>query len=211
MKRIIGRWPGLRSGIRPAGFTGIFLGLLILFSGGALGRSYTSDDCTDCHETGSAESSLEISPQAYDTSAHGRALACLDCHARIVDEDHMDGADPVDCSRCHDTAAKGAGLAAFRIASHPKADFSRNFGMENCLGCHQGTGMHGETGPVNGQDCHKCHAPYNPDRIVGTMHADTGSRTAHHLFFGGLALVLCLGPVLRKRMKQHPAQRRNHP
>ena len=55
--------------------------------------AYTPEDCIECHRTGSEESELQMSVQAYEASAHGgEEITCLDCHTEVVDDEHQ-GAD----------------------------------------------------------------------------------------------------------------------
>ncbi len=115
-------------------------------------------------------------------------------------EAHIDGegVDPVDCSGCHEMKIGKTDLfsifSSSRIASHKKANFTNIYEMDNCLGCHQGTGAHGETEPLNDQDCYKCHDPDIKAAMWGYMHPDTKNRSLivalAHMCFGAFILVL---------------------
>lgn len=141
---------------------------------------YTLEDCLDCHNADhkeTAESSLLISYDRYRLSPHGKALACLSCHTGITGEEHMEGGGtaPVNCIGCHDAKKPQRNplsrLLTFRIASHGKADLSGRYTTDNCLGCHQGTGAHGETEPVTPDNCHRCHSPDLPSPLWGKFHS----------------------------------------
>ncbi len=174
-------------------------------------EGYTTEECMECHRSESEESSLQISPENYDASLHGQAITCLDCHTGITDETHMDGegVDPVDCNGCHEMETGKVDLytlfSSSSITSHKKANFINIYEMDNCLGCHQGNGAHGETEPINDQDCYKCHDP-DINAMWGYMHPDTKTKSLMvvliHLCFGAFILVLLFGwflaPVLSK-------------
>lgn len=163
-------------------------------------EGYTEDDCMECHRTGSEESSLHISLENYELSVHGGAVTCLECHTGITDEAHMegDGVDPVDCNGCHEMETKKIDLfsifSSSQIVSHKKANFTNIYKIDNCLGCHQGAGRHGETEPINDQDCYKCHDPNIKAAMWGYMHPDTKDKALvviiGHMCFAVFILVL---------------------
>ena len=66
--------------------------------------AYTSEDCITCHREGSQDSTLHISVQAFQRSAHGSELACEDCHTGVTDKAHekTKGSGAVECNECHD-------------------------------------------------------------------------------------------------------------
>lgn len=144
---------------------------------------YTADDCVACH-TGDGESTFKISLETFNSTAHGKAVTCLGCHSGITGEEHMESEkiEPVNCTKCHADKTGEGGLfskaVSFRVASHPKADFSGHFSMEkSCLGCHQGDGAHGETVPVNSERCYLCHAPGLEQGMWGNFHPDVRNRS----------------------------------
>ena len=197
--------------------------------------AYTSDDCIECHRLESEESTLLISVEGYDMSAHGlEGITCMDCHTGVVDDAHQDtdGAGAVDCSECHEqenqhglTGAKEARpkchdchtrhdiltktdpassvhadrlpatcgechpattgasgyfswFPAFQIASHNKADFGTAYTDDNCLGCHQGAGAHGQSEPINDQNCYRCHGdPDGAGALWGYVHPQADKAT----------------------------------
>ncbi|MGM0655564.1 MAG: hypothetical protein ACQETR_09640 [Thermodesulfobacteriota bacterium] len=166
-------------------FFGLFFltGIFALATASQDAQGYTADDCIECHSSGSGESFLQISIENFDDSVHGRSVTCLECHTGITGEDHMsgEGVARVNCSGCHEMETGKTGLfsifSSSRIASHKKANFSTNYKMDNCLGCHQGTGAHGETEPINEQDCYKCHDPNLKAAMWGYMHPETKDKT----------------------------------
>jgi hypothetical protein len=163
-------------------------------------NGYTPEDCIECHRSGSEESSLQVSVDTFEASVHGQAVTCTECHTAILDASHMEqsGEDVVACEACHPAQFKKAGwfsrLSSFQIASHPKADFSTAYRKDNCLGCHQGTGAHGETKPINGQTCYLCHTPDSKDALWGAIHTgedrDPTVVVVSICFFGGIFIVL---------------------
>jgi hypothetical protein len=174
--------------------------------------AYTSEECIQCHQTGSKESQLHMSPSALEASVHGEEATCQDCHTGVTDESHTTtpGSGTADCSACHEqenqhglhsertppkcytchtkhaifpksderssihakqlkNTCKGchgresgqtdyfSWLPSLQVSSHSKQDFSRDYSLDNCVGCHQGRGVHGQAELVNDQDCYKCH------------------------------------------------------
>jgi hypothetical protein len=206
--------------------------------------AYTPEECIECHRTGSEESGLQISVEAYEASVHGEEATCLDCHTGVVDDEHesTQGSGAVDCSECHEqenrhgqngpeeqrpqchdchtrhnmltktdpasavhpdqlpTTCAGCHAAAagetgffswfpaFRIASHNKADFAIAYEKDNCLGCHQGAAAHGESEPINAQDCQKCHfSPEAAGAMWGAMHP-TADRSVQPVIFAAASI-----------------------
>lgn len=235
--------------------------------------AYTPEDCIECHRTGSEESDLQISVEAYEASVHGgEEITCLDCHTEVVDDEHQstEGSGAVDCSACHEQEnrhglngpdeqrpqcydchtrhdmlsktdpasavhpdqlpATCAGchapesgetgffswFPAFQIASHNKADFATAYGKDNCLGCHQGAAAHGESEPINDQDCHKCHlSPEAAGAMWGVMHPKADMDTQPTVFaaasiyqiFIVIGLVVLLGKFLGPVFGSSPENR----
>jgi len=77
--------------------------ILVSIAAGTV-EAYTPEDCIDCHDEKSQESSLQIPVGAFKTSAHAKELSCLDCHTGVVDDSHQQtvGSGVVDCTQCHD-------------------------------------------------------------------------------------------------------------
>lgn len=197
---------------RIAGMTGCYLlglflitGIFALASAFEDAKGYTADDCMECHRSEGGESALLISIENYNATVHSQSVTCLECHTGITDETHMEGegVDRVNCSGCHEMKASKIGLLSIfsssRIASHKKANFTNNYKMDNCLGCHQGTGMHGETQPINDQDCYKCHDP-DINVMLGYMHTGTKQKALSVIlmqtFFSIFILVALFGRFL---------------
>ena len=99
----------------------------------------TTDDCLTCHEDASSTrangTSVAVDKGKFTGSVHG-GLACVDCHADLAKAElpHADKLAKVDCSSCHDDAAKqyGAGM-------HARARAGGNDVAATCVSCH---GMH---------------------------------------------------------------------
>ncbi len=225
---------------------------------------YTEEDCIQCHQTGSEDSELHISIEAFRGSAHNEEATCIDCHTGVIDDEHqnVEGSGATDCGECHEqenehgqdgpekerpqchdchtrhnmlakdnpassvhasqlpvtcgechpvASGKNRGYFAwfpsFQVASHNKADFSARFDKDNCLGCHQGAGAHGEMEPIDEQTCYKCHSPTLDSAMWGLMHPDASRQSQPAVFatgvfyqvFIGIALVLIVGMFFRKR------------
>jgi hypothetical protein len=75
-------------------------------------QAYEVEDCIFCHKLEGSESHLRISVEDLSHSVHGEEFPCLDCHAGIEDEEHMEitGSGRVDCGQCHEQE-NGHGLS----------------------------------------------------------------------------------------------------
>ena len=80
----------------------LVIGLLLFFSGGSAG-AYTTGDCLGCHGRGGS-ATRTISLTEFQNSAHGKDLACRDCHTQVKDDSHQTRSGPgaVQCGPCHD-------------------------------------------------------------------------------------------------------------
>jgi len=68
-------------------------------------------------------------------------------------------------------------LPSLQVASHSKQDFSRIYDRTNCLGCHQGTGAHGEQAVINDQNCNTCHVTLDgQNKLLGYIHSKAEKR-----------------------------------
>jgi hypothetical protein len=114
---------------------------------------------------------------------------------------------PTTCAGCHAAASSEPGFfawfPAFRIASHNKADFSTAYEKDNCLGCHQGAGAHGEPEPVDDQTCYRCHfSPQTAGAMWGAMHPEADRHTQPTVFAAAsiyqVFIVIGLVVLLRK-------------
>jgi hypothetical protein len=207
--------------------------VVLIFTAAPAVAAYTTQECIDCHRTGSAESGLHISIDEFNASIHAEEAGCQECHTLVKSEDHTTtlGSGVVDCSGCHEQENRhGRGsssgtrpqcyschtrhgilakddprstvhskrlketcrschpqesgqtdylswLPSLQIASHSKQDFSQIYARTNCLGCHQGTGAHGDQETINDQNCFTCHVP--PDgrnKLLGYIHSKADAR-----------------------------------
>lgn len=102
--------------------------------------SQSNDDCLVCHEDRElkAESGkpLFVDLAVFRVSIHGRAdLSCVDCHqdlAGVKDFPHLSSLKAVDCSLCHDQAAREFGQSVHALAGQASAGRL----AVNCRDCH---------------------------------------------------------------------------
>ena len=130
-------------------------------------------DCLQCHDR---ENHHGISAQAQDRPS------CDACHTRHDIREAHDPASSVHVSRqghtcrsCHADECAAPNLLSilpsFKISTHGKPDFGRQYEKTNCTGCHQGRAAHGETGKINDQNCDTCHlTPDGKSALIGKMH-----------------------------------------
>lgn len=156
------------------------------FESSVHGRDMTCEDChagveDGGHETTKGSGAVNCGQCHEQKNRHGlqsktgmypgiHRPRCYSCHTRhnILEKDRVEssvhpGQLKETCRACHpaecgetDYLSK---LPSMQIASHNKQDFNRSYEKDNCIGCHQGLAAHGESEPVNDQDCYKCHAP----------------------------------------------------
>lgn len=151
-------------------------------------------DCTQCHDR----------ENRHGTPSIGRRPKCFDCHARHnirSKEDpqasvHADRLEQT-CKACHPLQSGAmryfSWFTSIQIASHPKQDFSFVYTRQNCLGCHQGKAAHGETAPVNDQNCHVCHlGDDGKHKLLGVIHPDAKLATQPGVFTAAFAYQLAL-------------------
>ena len=130
-------------------------------------------DCLDCHQK---------------KNRHGGSIArnsrpqCVDCHSghRIYRKVHPASTVHPDriAQTCHSCHPEESGelrylswLPSLRIESHNKQDFGNHFSMDNCLGCHQGQGAHGEELKLTEAVCSDCHMDEDGKSVLlGYMH-----------------------------------------
>lgn len=148
--------------------------------------------CTDCHQDVWDETHTEMTGagavdcrQCHDQEQQHAADEQIACHTCHTQHAIFRAADPrasvhwrqlpQTCAQCHPDEAR-SGRSFFdvfsrRIVSHPKQDFSRNYSRRMCVGCHQGQAAHGETEPVNDQNCYRCHMPLAENKaLFGYIH-----------------------------------------
>lgn len=164
-------------------------------------------DCSACHEQENRHGLSgpeEQRPRCHDCHTRHNMLSKTD-PASAVHPDHL----AVTCAGCHPAASGKTDFfswaPSFQIASHNKADFATAYEKDNCLGCHQGAAAHGESEPINEQDCYKCHlSPEAAGAMWGYMHPRPDVDTQPTVFaaawvymvFVGLFLVILLGKFL---------------
>jgi hypothetical protein len=131
-------------------------------------------DCHTCHDQ----------ENRHGLTAQGPGIRpkCNDCHTKhaILDKANPDSSvSPANfsktCGPCHPAQFGETGvmtwLPSVQIKTHGKQDFSCDFDEQDCLGCHQGKGAHGEGTLLNDRDCWKCHFPKNGRaRVMGNIH-----------------------------------------
>jgi predicted CXXCH cytochrome family protein len=133
------------------------------------------EDCLACHEdkelTSEAGKSMFVDNGKFQASIHGQAgVSCVDCHSDLVKVEDFPHESPlltVDCSRCHQTAAR-----EFQESVHQSSNESGTSAiLVNCKDCH---GTH----EIRGQDdfdsqtfslnlpatCEKCHLEKVPSK-----------------------------------------------
>ena len=130
-------------------------------------------DCGQCHQ--------QVNRHGSKTASDNRPQ-CWSCHTshRILEKDDTSSSVHPNnlretCRACHPVESGGADyltwLPSVRIKSHPKQDFSGTYDRADCLGCHQGTAAHGESGNINGRTCYKCHlTPEGRGALLGYIH-----------------------------------------
>ena len=157
-------------------------------------------DCGECHEQENRHglrSQVESRPECY--SCHTRhAIMQKDHEASSVHPDNLKQT----CRSCHPEQSGEAGwlswLSSVQIRSHGKQDFGFEYDEENCLGCHQGQGAHGEKMPLNHEECYKCHILQNGQTpLLGTIHPTGESKNRPSspivLVVYAIAIILLLG------------------
>jgi hypothetical protein len=164
-------------------------------------------DCSACHE---------------QENRHGlngpeeRRPKCYDCHTRHHMLSKTDPASAVHpdqlattCAGCHPAASGESDFfswfPSYQIASHNKGDFATAYNKANCLGCHQGAAVHGESTPIDDQNCYKCHQSQDAASAMwGYMHPKPDMKTQPTVFaaasiyqvFIALGLIVLLGKFL---------------
>ena len=107
--------------------------------------------CIECHQKENLHGIKRQGP--------GRP-ACHSCHTRhgiLPKENEASSVHPQNlkktCRGCHPHEAGDSDYLSWfiglQVRSHGKQDSSREYGRDNCLGCHQGAGAHGEKWPVS--------------------------------------------------------------
>ncbi len=115
--------------------------------------AYTPEDCIECHQKGSSESTLQISIDEFNASSHAEEATCLDCHTMVEDESHetTPGSGVTDCSECHEE-------------ENPHGRGSDTGTRPQCYSCHTRHGMLPKDDPRSAthpqrlkETCKSCH------------------------------------------------------
>lgn len=158
----------------------------------------SSVSCGECHDRQNRhglEGKAELRPPCHSCHTKHRILAKENPASSV-----HPGALPRTCATCHPRESGRPGYLSWflslQVVSHGKADFSRRYGRDNCVGCHQGDAAHGEKNPIDPQECYGCHRS-----MWGSIHPDADPDKEPVLFaaallYQGLALFLVLGGVL---------------
>ena len=151
-------------------------------------------NCKECHDK----------ENRHGIGAIDNRPRCFSCHTRhnIRSKDDQRASVHPDrlqltCRACHPVQSGTAGYFAWftsvQIASHPKQDFSRIYVSENCLGCHQGQAAHGETEPINDQNCYTCHLDGDgQNKLWGVIHPGAQLETQPGVFAAAVTYQLIL-------------------
>ncbi len=178
--------------------------------------------CLDCHtgvrgadhQTVKGAGAVDCSRCHAQENLHGLKAGedlrpgCQSCHPphSILKKDHPSSSVyPQNlrktCKGCHPAECGETGwlewLPSLRVASHGKQDFGVSYDKNNCLGCHQGQAAHGEKGPLNDQDCHRCHLPpKGQPPLLGYIHPKADFKTHPGIMMAGIFYLIFLGVLL---------------
>jgi hypothetical protein len=127
--------------------------IVLIFTAAQAAFAYTTQECIDCHQTGSTESKLQISIDELNASIHAEEAGCQDCHTLVENEDHttIPGSGVTECSSCHE--------------QENRHGWGSNSGTRpQCYSCHSRHGMRAKDdprSPVYSQQlketCQSCH------------------------------------------------------
>jgi hypothetical protein len=147
-------------------------------------KGSSSVSCGECHEQEnrhglSAERALR--PKCYSCHTRHRILGIEDPASSIYPE-----ALKKTCAGCHPSECGHqdylSWFLSLQVVSHGKADLSKKYGRENCVGCHQGSAAHGERSVIDSQDCFICH-----QSMWGSMHPKADPEAAPAFFAAALS------------------------
>lgn len=176
----------------------------------------------DQHESTKGSGAVDCSVCHEQENRHGlngpeeRRPECYDCHTRHHMLSKTDPASAVHpdklattCAGCHPVESGETDFfswfPSYQIASHNKGDFATAYNKANCLGCHQGAAVHGESAPIDDQNCYKCHQSQDAASAMwGYMHPKPDMKTQPSVFaaasiyqvFIALGLIVLLGKFL---------------
>lgn len=185
--------------------------------------------CMDCHEDIKDITHTSQKPGRVDClrchkkpNLHAKdgSVSCTSCHPPHRIYPASDSRSSVNwknlgdtCGKCHGVQGKRKGilqlLTSFQIASHPKQDFAKVVDKDMCVACHQGQAAHGESGPINDQQCPTCHGPLGRNSSkLGYIHmgADWDKQPQSFVavyinLIGSLALAVLFFMAIRKNRK----------
>ena len=155
-------------------------------------------DCGTCHDQFNQ----------HGAGATENRPRCFSCHTRhnILSPDDPQSTVHADqlrqtCRACHPGQSGSfeylTWFTSIQVASHPKQDFSKTYTRENCLGCHQGRAAHGETDPVDDQNCYTCHLDDDGhNKLWGVMHPDAHLENQPGVFTASVTYQLVLITML---------------
>jgi hypothetical protein len=155
-------------------------------------------NCRQCHdqENRHAMGATDNRPKCFNCHTRHNTHSKDDPQASV----HPDRLEQT-CRACHPAQSGTAGyftwFTSVQIASHPKQDFSQIYTGENCLGCHQGQAAHGETAPINDQNCHTCHFDDDgQNKLWGVIHPDAQLETQPGVFAAAVTYQLVLATMV---------------
>jgi hypothetical protein len=140
--------------------------------------------CRECHDQENRHglsAERDLRPKCYSCHTRHRILGKEDPASSVHSE-----ALKKTCSGCHPSECGHedylSWFVSLQVVSHGKADLSRNYGRDNCVGCHQGGAAHGERSPIDSQDCFRCHRS-----MWGSMHPKANLEKDPALFAAALS------------------------
>ena len=174
--------------------------------------------CTDCHQgvtendhttrTGFHKVNCQRCHRKKNMHSKNKDISCATCHTEHEIYGSKDSRSSVNfenlsktCHSCHPLETGNTSwlsfFTSFRIASHPKGNFAKRFDKRMCVGCHQGQAAHGEDGPINNQECYKCHLILADKKaVLGYIHLDSNWQNQPvNVFAGYITLIVLIGSL----------------
>lgn len=137
--------------------------------------SQADGDCLVCHEdkelTSEAGKSMFVDNEKFQSSIHGQAgTSCIDCHAdlkKVEEFPHGSPLETVDCSRCHEAAAREFQESVHQPAND-KGTSAIRVGCKDCHGTHEIRSRDDFDSPTFSLNlpatCEKCHLEKVPSK-----------------------------------------------